>query len=87
MLGALVASAQGAVDYRRYHNYVDAMGNNVPRKDLLFSTSVGLDYFIQKWFFAGASYSLGLSRQTGDTTGAAVPFTKQQVFARLGLAY
>ncbi|HXU81081.1 MAG TPA: hypothetical protein VN914_06775 [Polyangia bacterium] len=86
-LGRLVATAQSSAEYRRYHNYVDAMGNNVPRKDALFGAGVGLDYYVQKWFYAGASYGIGLARQSGDNSGAAVPFTKQQVFARLGLAY
>jgi hypothetical protein len=86
-LGQLVASAQGAFEYRRYHHYLDAMGNEVPRKDTLLSAGASLDYYIQKWLFAGASYSVGLARQTDDVTGAAVPYTKQQVFARLGLAY
>jgi hypothetical protein len=83
-LGQLVASVTGSFEYRRYHNYVvDGMD---ARKDTLFNGGVTLDYFIQKWFYAGATYAAGLARQSGDNT-TAVPYTKQLVFARLGLAY
>lgn len=84
-LGRLVAGLGSAFEYRRYHNYVDPLGNPIDRKDAILTGSAGLDFFIQKWFFAGASYSVSLNRPSGDP--AAVTYTKQQILARLGIAY
>jgi hypothetical protein len=84
-LGHLVGSVHGTVDWRRYHNYEDVNGNPLDRKDLLFGAGISFDYYIQRWFFAGASYGVTVARPSGDP--AAVDYTKHQVFARLGLAY
>jgi hypothetical protein len=80
-LGQLVAGAQGSFEYRQYQNFVDA------RKDTLFNAGISLDYYIQRWFYAGASYGVQLARQQDDSANTGVPYTKQLVFARLGIAY
>jgi len=85
-LGRLSVGAHGSVEYRSYQNYV-LMGMEIPRKDLLFGVGGAVDYFIQRWFYAGATYQLSMARQYDDNTGTAVPFTKHQIFARLGIAY
>jgi hypothetical protein len=90
--GRLVAGVQSSFEYRRYKNYANidpmtGMVTVVPRKDTLLNASVSLDYYIQRWFYAGASYGVALNRQQDDFTGTAVPYTKQLVFARLGIAY
>jgi hypothetical protein len=84
-LGQLVAGLSSAFEYRRYRNYRDAMGATLNRRDVLLNGGVNVDYYIQSWFYAGASYNVGLSRPDGDP--AAVTYTKQQILARLGVAY
>jgi hypothetical protein len=90
-LGQLVGGLHGAFEWRRYHNYavpnpmMPAMLTPVDRNDVLFGGGVNFDYFIQRWFFAGVGYQVTLDRPNNDS--GAVAYTKQQVFARLGLAY
>jgi hypothetical protein len=84
--GRLVGGLHGAFEWRRYHNYVNPTTMApADRKDVLFGSGASFDYFIQRWFFGGASYQVTLARPTGDP--GAVAYTKHQVFARLGLAY
>jgi hypothetical protein len=95
LIGHVVAGSSVTYEYRRYQNYVTViptagMGPGtmqaVDRRDHIVSGGVSLDYYIQRWFYAGASYSIGLVDPTGpDPT--AVKYTKQQVFARLGVSY
>jgi hypothetical protein len=88
-IAALVASISGTVEHRRYQN------TPAPRQDLVFSAGVSLDYYIQKWFYAGASYVVSLNRPNEDALNlpmgamgsGAVKYTKHQVVARLGIAY
>jgi hypothetical protein len=87
MLGRLVGAANLSFEYRRYHNYANPVtGDPIDRKDSLLGAGVSFDYFIQRWFFAGVTYRLGLARPSSNDP-AAVPYTKHQVLARLGLAY
>jgi hypothetical protein len=86
-LGRLVLGANSSAEYRRYQNYVNAMGALVPRKDTLFSGGLTVDYYIQRWFYGGVSYLVTLARSDKAVDPTAVNYTKQQIFARLGVAY
>lgn len=85
-IAALVASVSATVEHRRYQNA------QTPRQDLVLSSGVSLDYYIQKWFYGGASYAVSLNRPNADALSpmsgsGAVKYTKHQVVARLGIAY
>jgi len=91
LIGRVVATGSASYEYRRYRNYViaDAMGvRAVNRSDHIVGGVLGADFYIQKWFYAGASYALSLVDPTGDAADPnRVKYTKQQVFARLGVSY
>jgi hypothetical protein len=89
-LGRLVVTLNGAFEYRRYHNYFvtlpgEATPTLFPRKDTLVGGGLAVDYYIARWIFCGASYTLGYLNPSDDPT--AVAYTKQQIFARVGVAY
>jgi hypothetical protein len=86
-LGRLVGALHGSFEWRRYHNYVNPLMPPaiIDRNDLLFGGGVNFDYFIQRWFYGGLGYQVTLDRPNNDS--GAVAYTKQLVFARLGLAY
>lgn len=88
-LGQLVLGVHSSFEYRRYQNYAyqSAPGVFTPtnRNDVVGITGASIDYYVQKWLFAGVAYNLVLTRPHNDPT--AIAFTKQQIFAHVGVAY
>ena len=101
-LGKLVLGAFGRYEYRRYRGYTITPASptagapaNTPvviaRRDNVLGAGAQIDYFLQKWFYAGVAYGVILDRatQTPDVPLdlASASYTKQQVFARIGVSY
>jgi hypothetical protein len=91
MIAKLVLRAFGRYEYRRYQGFTGPGQIPVPRKDHVLVTGAQLDYFIQRWFYAGVAYSLTLDRVNESELAAAgetsLSYTKQQVFGRIGVTY
>jgi hypothetical protein len=88
-LGPVTLGAAGRYEYRRYHGA--QMGAPVARVDNIFQTRVQADYQLQRWFYAGASYTNMISR-SDDSGGPSelIPqadYTKHVVLGRLGITY
>jgi hypothetical protein len=93
MIARLVATLFGRYEYRRYHGIM--MGSSeLARRDNVVLGGAQLDYYLQKWIYAGIAYAITVDRANTDELpmGAMNPlagldYTKQQVFARVGVTY
>jgi hypothetical protein len=93
-LGDFVLTGSSRWEYRRYHGFQGGIsaGQAVSRSDHIFQTGIQLDYFIQRWFYAGVGYSHLIDRSSvsGASAGsglAGLDFTKHLIVARLGIKY
>jgi hypothetical protein len=88
-LGPVTLGAAGRYEHRRYHGF--QMGAPIGRTDNIFQTRVQADYQLQRWFYAGASYTNMISRSDDNgAPSALVPqadYTKHVVLGRLGVTY
>jgi hypothetical protein len=83
----VIFGASVRYENRRYRGFVDpGTKMDADRKDNMFSAGAVVDWFIQKWLYAGASYSLSLNR-VKQTLPINADYTKHLVFARVGVAY
>jgi hypothetical protein len=92
LVAKLVFSAFGRYEYRRYQGFRSGMTlAPVPRRDHVVAAGGQVDYYIQRWFYAGVQYSVTLDRanesELGPVAGTGLSYTKQQVFARIGVTY
>ena len=92
MLYKLVLTGFGRYEYRRYHGFLNSMTmEELPRRDHVIVAGASLDYYLQKWIYAGVAYALTLDRtnenELGPALGVGLDYTKQQVFARIGVTY
>jgi hypothetical protein len=92
MVSKLVLGAFGRYEYRRYHGFFQPTTmTELPRRDHVVVAGAQLDYYLQKWIYAGVAYSLTLDRtnqdELGPAAGVGLDYTKQQVFARIGVTY
>jgi hypothetical protein len=93
-LGDFVLTGFSRWEYRRYKGFQGpiSQASAVSRSDHIFQTGVQLDYFIQRWFYAGVGYAHLINRSSvsGATAAAEVAgldFTKHLILARLGIKY
>jgi hypothetical protein len=93
-LGDFVLSGTSRWEYRRYKGFQSSISSAtaVSRKDHVFQTGIQLDYFIQRWFYAGVGYSHLINRSSLSSTATAdelagLDFTKHIILARLGIKY
>jgi hypothetical protein len=100
MIAKLVLRAFGRYEYRRYHaspTVVQMSPNFVARRDHVVVAGAQLDYFLQRWFYAGVAYSITLDRVNDNelaagmtsppVAGTNLSYTKQQVLGRIGVTY
>jgi hypothetical protein len=86
LLGRLVAQVWGAYDHRRYYGLPAGMD---PRIDDTVQATALLDFYLRPWAYIGASYSLIRNRSdyAPDQNFSGTNYTKQQIFAHVGLTY
>jgi hypothetical protein len=90
--GRLALDLSGRLSHRNYEDLLFDPTHS--RVDNTITVGATLDYFIRNWAYAGVGYSL-LSNLSdyhlppGPTGGAgeSVEYTKNQIFARLGITY
>jgi hypothetical protein len=92
-LGDFVLTGFSRWEYRRYKGFQGpiSQATAVSRSDHIFQTGVQLDYFIQRWFYAGVGYAHLINRSSiSNDAQAELPgldFTKHLIVARLGIKY
>jgi hypothetical protein len=89
-VGPVQLSAGGRYEYRRYHGFQNAMP--LGRKDHIFQTRVHADYQLQRWFYAGVSYTNLISRSSDSGAGVTLQlpeadYSKHVILGRLGITY
>jgi hypothetical protein len=86
-IGLFVFRGFYGYEYRRYKG--PTLGLPTNRHDHTQRAGAVADFFIQRWFFAGAGYSLMVNRTTNVDVAAfpAVDYTKHVVLGRLGITY
>jgi len=86
VLSRLIAQVWGAYDHRRYYNLPTGMD---PRVDDLVQATALVDFYMRAWAYVGASYSLLRNRSDyqPDQHFSGTNYTKQQIFAHVGLTY
>ena len=90
-LSDFVLTAFSRWEYRRYHG--PSLLGGATRNDHVFQTGVQLDYYLQRWFYAGVGYSNQINRAStsggGPTSAAslALDYTKHIFLGRLGIKY
>jgi hypothetical protein len=83
----VIFGASVRYENRRYRGFIDpATMKDAERKDNMFVAGAVVDWFIQKWLYAGASYGLSLNRVTQNVNIPA-DYTKHLVFGRVGVSY
>src|SRR5450432_49242 len=83
----LVGQVWVSYDHRRFYGLHDAPD---PRVDNLVQAGAIFDYYLKNWAYAGLSYTLALNRsdyKPMDMTLSGATYTKQQIFARVGITY
>jgi hypothetical protein len=88
-------------EYRRYQGLTVGM-SEVERKDHFVVSGANIDFFVQKWFYAGVGYSLSFNDSNEGAAGTGAPggptvvpgesvtgvdYVKHQIFGRLGITY
>jgi hypothetical protein len=94
-LAGKIASLAGRVDYVRVVVRAGAAEpiavsgasilSTTTRADGFVQGGLSADYYLTKWAYLGAAYSVMLNSSSLD--GPGMDYTKQQIFGRLGLAY
>jgi opacity protein-like surface antigen len=89
--GKLVIGLEGRYEYRRYKNYF-VMMMPFDRRDHIIIGGAKMDYFIQKWFYAGIGYALTFNESNNDVLLGGAPllgvdYTKHQILGRMGITY
>jgi hypothetical protein len=96
--GRLVMSLDGRWEFRRYQNVPLGGMASGTRKDHLAVGQAKVDFYIQKWLYAGIGYVVSWNSSDLDTTLAAtggamgttvqgIDYLKHQILARLGVTY
>lgn len=92
-LGDFVLTGFSRWEYRRYQGFQGQISSAtaVSRSDHIFQTGVQLDYFVQRWFYAGVGYAHLINRSStpGVTAqdASGLDFTKHLIVGRLGIKY
>jgi Putative beta-barrel porin 2 len=88
LLARLIFGMTGGYEWRRYRT-VDAI-MPLDRQDHIVTGRATLDYYIQRWFYAGVGYTLTLNQSNIGSTGV-VPlgtdYAKHQILGRIGFTY
>jgi hypothetical protein len=87
----LVAGLEGRYEWRRYAFVTpNMMSSTFGREDHVVVGLAKVDYFIQKWFYAGIGYTItsnssNLAKTSANALGA--NYLKQQILGRVGFTY
>jgi hypothetical protein len=96
--GRLVASLDGRWEYRRYQNVPLGTGFRT-RKDHLAMGQAKIDFYIQRWLYAGVGYTVTWNSSDLDNvinqgmpagmpaTIQGIDYLKHQILGRLGVTY
>lgn len=85
----LVFGIEGRYEYRVYRNFRFLM-MPFDRRDHIVFGGAKLDFFIQKWFYAGIGYSVSFDESNLDMAQAnvvGVDYTKHLILGRVGITY
>jgi hypothetical protein len=92
LAGRLAIDLSGRLSHRIYEDLL--FDTTHSRTDNTITVGATLDYFVRNWAYLGVGYSLlsnlsdyHLPAGPGGGEGASVEYTKNQVFARLGITY
>ena len=85
----LVLGVEGRYEHRIYRGFSFAM-SSVDRRDHIIIGGARLDYYIQKWFYAGIGYTITFNESNFDAVMAnavGVDYAKHQILGRIGVTY
>jgi hypothetical protein len=83
----LVFTADGRYEWRRYQGVTRFMAP-FERRDHVAGGQAKLDFFIQKWLYAGIGYNLTFNESNESAaTARGVDYVKHQVLGRVGVTY
>lgn len=88
VISRLTAQVWAGYDHRRYYGLPAGPALD-PRVDDTIQVAASLDYYIRPWSYVGATYSLTRNRSdyAPDQNLSGTNYTKQQIFAHVGLTY
>jgi hypothetical protein len=89
LMGRLSLDLSGRYSYLSYQGLLGAQNAGMSRTDNTVTAGATLDYFFRSWIYGGVGYSLTVDSSDYKIPGTGLPvsYTKQQVFARLGVTY